>query len=484
MLTPEQTSALAESIVSAHEQALVSDILDRLVRSLVSGGELLIKDQRLLETAAAMNRDEVAKILATYNRSISKDTRSAVADVLKASDAGDVDILSSLYALSLPSGSTAAFALMAQQTADGVAAIIARNNLKMAYQAQQLWYDVAGEAIVAYNHGGTSIDKIMSRAVSRLSRDGLKTIDYASGVKSDIDVAIRRHVVTQVSQASARMTMARLDQYGHDLVYTSSHFGARPDHAIWQGKAFSRSGRTKGYSDLVSETGYGTVTGLLGANCGHQMYPYFEGITTLPELPERVNGMTNDEMYEATQKQRGYERAIRQTKREAALLQKAGLDDTQARLKLGNQQRRLKAFCDKKGLTRQPGREKGYGIGRQPRGLKKDPRPKVLRLPDRPSNIMEGMSIALPEGGYGRVAPETFVTEIEVFAGRGTSTPFRKAGSYAAEFGGTPSQWRHTKGYARVYDGAGVAKRANVHWYEEPTTGVVRPFVKGWSKKQ
>lgn len=374
MLTPEQIAELAAALVSGHEERMVAELMQRLVTSLVSGGTLTISDQRALETAAAMNREEVARILASYGPAISKESTGLITDALIAADTGDVELLSSVYIGGGAAGSTAAFMRIAEETAEGVAQIIARNNLKMAYRAQQVWYDVAAEAIAATNHGALPIGRVMGRAVSRLAKEGLSTIDYASGVRSDIDVAVRRHVVTQVGQASARMTMGRLDQYGHDLVYTSAHMGARLEHAAWQGKAFSRSGRTKGYPDLVSETGYGTVTGLLGANCGHSLTPYFPGITDLPEMPERVNGMTNDELYEATQKQRGYERAIRQTKREAAALGQAGLDDTQARLKLGAQQRRLKAYSDAKGLPRQPLREKAYGVGAQPRALKVDRR--------------------------------------------------------------------------------------------------------------
>lgn len=91
--------------------------------------------------------------------------------------------------------------------------------------------------------------------------------------------------------------------------------------------------------------------------------------------------MTGNEYYEATQKQRRHERRIRETKREVHALQLAGLDDTSARLRLGNQQRKLKAYTDKHGLPRLPHREKAYGIGPQPRALRKDPRPMVIELP-------------------------------------------------------------------------------------------------------
>lgn len=395
MLTPEQAAALAAAIVSGHEERMVAAIMERLTVSLVSGGALTIADQRTLEKAAAANREEVSRILATYGRRIDRETKRLVTAALKTSDTGDVAMLSSLYP-AVAAGSTAAFARMAQETADGVAAIIARNNLKMAYRAQQVWYDVASEAIVAVNHGTMPIDRVMRRAVTRLSSEGISTIDYASGVKSNIDVAVRRHVTTQVPQAAARMTMARLDQYGHDLVYTSAHMGARPEHAVWQGRAFSRSGRTPGYPGLVSETSYGSVTGLLGANCGHSITPFFPGITDLPQLPERgENGMTSDELYEATQKQRRYERAVRETKREAAALASSGLDDTQARLKLGAQQARLKAFCDKHGLPRQPLREKAYGIGTQPLALRVRP---ASPSPAPPPAVSKPTFSDLPEG--------------------------------------------------------------------------------------
>jgi hypothetical protein len=62
---------------------------------------------------------------------------------------------------------------------------------------------------------------------------------------------------------------------------------------------------------------------------------------------------------------------IRKTKTEIATAQKMGVDTTQLRLKLGQQQASLKAFVDEKKLVRQPRREKAYAIGAQPRALRK-----------------------------------------------------------------------------------------------------------------
>ncbi len=56
-----------------------------------------------------------------------------------------------------------------------------------------------------------------------------------------------------------------------DLVEVTAHGGARPSHAKWQGKVFSRKGRIKidgvVYEDLAEATGYGKAGGLCGVNC-------------------------------------------------------------------------------------------------------------------------------------------------------------------------------------------------------------------------
>ena len=373
MLTPEQITELVERLVGGHEEAMMAELFAQLTSSLATGGELTVRDERLLQSVAAMNREEVARIVAKYSRRIDAEVRDAVTQILIESDTGDTEILNSVYGSMVGAvGSSAAYHRIAQETAEGLARIIARNNLAMTLRAQQVWYEVTSEAIVSWNHGAESADRIITRAVRRLSREGFTTIDYASGVKSNLDVAVRRHIVTQVNQASGRMTMQRMAAYGHDLVHTSAHFGARPDHAVWQGRVFSLSGRTKGYPIFASSTGYGSVTGLQGANCRHTFGPYFEGITKLQKVPDKIAGMNGEQFYEATQYQRGLERAIRDTKREIAGLQFCGTDATSARLRLGNQQARLKAYIEAKQLPRQPLREKAYGItGPQPRALRR-----------------------------------------------------------------------------------------------------------------
>ncbi|MHB1323981.1 MAG: phage minor capsid protein [Coriobacteriia bacterium] len=376
MLTPEQIDELATGIVSGYQEEMIARLFQRLIRALVSDRMLTVREIELLDRAASTNRETLEQTVAMYEKQIREETKATVRRALLASDAGDVEILSTLYPGAAGVGSTAAYARVAQETAEGVALIIGRDNIKLASHAADLWYDVSAEAIVRFNHASSSPDDIIRDAIGRLYREGLSVIDYRSGVRTPADAAVRRHIVTQVGQASGRMTERRMLEYGHDLVQTTAHFGARPDHAVWQGRVFSLSG-SGGYPDFYAATSYGTVTGLQGANCRHGWGPWYPGMATSAELPELNElKMTNDDYYEATQKQRRRERLIRQKKAEIHGLEVAGIDAdspamVQARLELGAQQRRLKAYTDKTGLPRMADREKAYGIGVQPRGLRK-----------------------------------------------------------------------------------------------------------------
>ena len=120
---------------------------------------------------------------------------------------------------------------------------------------------------------------------------------------------------------------------GVDLVITSSHLGARPLHQEWQGQVFSRSGRSSEYPDFIQSTGYGSVSGLCGANCRHSFSPFFEGM----DNPfEQYDSEENQKQYEKEQYQRTLERRIRNTKREVMGLKEAvdSCPDEQAKFAL------------------------------------------------------------------------------------------------------------------------------------------------------
>lgn len=263
---------------------------------------------------------------------------------------------------------------VAASAARGMAEIMRRENIALAASAEREWYAATAEAVLRVE-GGDSPRRAIGAAVSRLSKLGITTIDYKSGVSTSVDAALRRHLVTQANQARNDVLWRRMDEWGCDLVYTTAHYGARPTHAVWQGKVFSRSGRSAKYPPLVEATGYGTAAGLCGVNCRHRMVPYVEGASKLPDTDyseqERLTGMTGGEYYAATQAQRRLEAAIRAAKHEVLVGEAAGADMTAGRVRLGELQSKLRAHCREHHLRRDYGRELAYGVpGAQPRALR------------------------------------------------------------------------------------------------------------------
>lgn len=223
------------------------------------------------------------------------------------------------------------------------------------------------------NSGAFSYNDAIITAVKDLAGNGLASIKYPSGHIDYLDVAVRRAIVTGINQTATRLQTALADEMGCDLVETTAHSGARPSHAAWQGRIFSRSGKHKKYPPFAESTGYGTGDGLAGWNCRHSFFPFIEGVSepayTKTELAEmnakkyEYNGKKLNE-YEASQKQRYIERQIRRWKREYAGMEAVGIPVEEAAAKIVRWQSVQRDFLKQTGLKRQFDREQIPGYNR------------------------------------------------------------------------------------------------------------------------
>ena len=223
-------------------------------------------------------------------------------------------------------------------------------------------------ATMQISTGAMDYQTAIKNAIRELTSQGMASIRYGSGRVDHLGVAARRAILTGVNQMAGELQLANMQMMGTDLVETTAHFGARPDHEVWQGQVFSVSGTHPKYPDFRSSTGYGTGPGLLGWNCRHSFFPFFEGLSekAYPEERLREFGIAYVELngskmslYDATQYQRNIERSIRRWKREASALEAAGLDNTKARSKIREWQARQRDFIDQTGLRRDYFRERG-----------------------------------------------------------------------------------------------------------------------------
>lgn len=316
-------------------------------------------------------------------------------------------------------------------TARGIAEILERDNVDMARGALDLWNRCVAEAVTQVNTGAETAERAMHKAVRRMMREGISTIAYRNAetgrqtVVNRIDVAVRRHVRTQIAQDGMRRTLDICGGADVPLVEVSSHGGARPSHAKWQGRVYSLAGDVTidgvRYRDFYRETGYGKVDGLGGANCRHSFGPWVPGTPRMySPNPDHPSGLPSDEVYKLTQGQRRRERGIRQTKRELAGAQLiADKDASMANIaeveklkaKLRGQQAGLREYIDeanRKGkkpvLQRSPNRE---WQGDMPRIRKTDASRRTMK------EFMDGDGVkrALKARGVSKTAAQRALSE-------------------------------------------------------------------------
>lgn len=223
--------------------------------------------------------------------------------------------------------------------------------------------------------GAFSPQEAIYSAVRELADKGIQSVTYPSGKTDWADVAVRRAVITGIGQTTGQMQLDLAAEMGTDLVEVTSHMGARPSHAEWQGKVYSISGKSKKYPSLRAATGYGRGDGLKGWNCRHDFFPFFEGLSERASLP--LDLKENEKQYKAEQKQRAIERAIRKSKRGLAALDSSiqSTDDEQLKAKLQSdfdrkaatlkkQEQRLADHCYANDLLVRKDRTRVVGFGR------------------------------------------------------------------------------------------------------------------------
>jgi len=236
--------------------------------------------------------------------------------------------------------------------------------------------------------GAISYTQAIGGAVKQLAERGMcvaydesgnvlpNRVAYESGHIDHLDVAVRRAVMTGVNQLNQQYREQSMDCLETDLVEVTAHSGARDtdgpngweNHAAWQGKVYRWSAKPKTskgvYPDFAKTCGYGSVTGIGGANCSHSWWPFVEGVSeraytdgdlaAIDPEPFRYEGRTYT-AYQATQKQREIERTVRKLERTKTAYTAAGLTGQAdaASIRLGRLKKEYRKFSRAAGLKEQ-----------------------------------------------------------------------------------------------------------------------------------
>ena len=219
-----------------------------------------------------------------------------------------------------------------------------------------------GAAWLKVSTGAFDYKTAVKQAVDSLA-DEMPMVTYPSGHKDSIEVAARRAVLTGVNQTTGKLQVARMDEMGCEFVETTAHGGARPSHAEWQGRRFHRGGavdyKGRHYPDFEAATGYGTGAGLCGWNCRHTFFAVFPELGDPPQwTQEQLRELNARDIewngkkytaYEISQMQRARERNVRRWKKRYLAEDAAGLDPTDAAVRLKAARQSLAEFAQATG---------------------------------------------------------------------------------------------------------------------------------------
>lgn len=376
MLTPQTLQKLPDDLVDLVSE-VQKDIIKSIARKLVKADYLTPSAEWQLYKASQLrlSTKEITVMLAKFTGKSKRQITKLYTDACKEAVNNDAkiyraygkDCSAALRSVALSNTLKAGI-----KNANGMTKNLCRS---MVESSQTTVTHLMDKAWLKVQSGAFTYQDAIYDAVSELAEQGIAAVTYSSGKTDWADVAVRRAVMTGISQTAGQMQLDLAAEMDCDLVEVTAHMGARPSHALWQGKVYSISGKSKKYPKLSTATGYGTGGGLKGWNCRHDFYPFFEGISERANLP--VDVTENNRQYELSQKQRAMERSIRATKRRLAAYDGAlaETDDEVLKRKLQNQferhsailktkEKRLSEFCDKNGLYPQNDRVRVAGFGK------------------------------------------------------------------------------------------------------------------------
>ena len=228
----------------------------------------------------------------------------------------------------------------------------------IAFQSKQAYVEAIDSAYFKVASGAFDYATAIHTACQELADKGI-TLKDRLGRNVQLEVAVRRNVMTGIQQTANNINRDIEEYLGCDGYEVTAHMGARPTHAEAQGKqyAISHNSKTSRKYPLWSE-----VESLWSEyNCRHSYFGIVLGISEpiytdkeLKEFREATVTLNGKKItyYEATQKQRQLENAIRKQKRTVQTLEKANLDNQLEKGQLALLQKKYKDFCKETGLEK------------------------------------------------------------------------------------------------------------------------------------
>lgn len=342
-IRPDDAATLAKGVQELYAEA-ESTLLQRIAAALAKGNDAPDWAEQKLLGIQALAR-QVDGILADLAANVPGAVERAVG---LAYNRGIATAGTELTAAGLAHG-----AFGEVQATGAAAAIISETTARltpMSFQVRRMVMDIY-QQVVTQTAAQTALGVVTRREASRMILSKLG----AAGITGFRDTAGRNWSLPSYAEMAARTSVSnamlqghtdRIQELGVDTVIVSNAPENCDICAPFEGKVLSLSGRTTGRlkdgKTVVASLAQAKGKGLYHPNCRHSHSIYLPGITKGP-----ATDAADPEGDAMRQKQRAYERRVRELKRADIVAQEfGGPGATQARAKLRAKQAEMKAWIE------------------------------------------------------------------------------------------------------------------------------------------
>ena len=327
--------------VLQHYESVNKFFIQKVAAQIARIGELIPSTMHMVEIMASMNED-----IAEINSRIAKAAEMATADLYKLYNKTLNDEYESprfrraLEENPLPDEDRKRIEnytkYVARQTAG------AMQNLSNTTIQSEQYRQAVDKAIVATNTGGADYKSMVRETIREIGQAGMQ-VQYPSGYHRRLDTAVRQNVVDgakQITQHASRMIGEALD---YNAIELSAHLASAPDHEPVQGRVFllAEFDKMQAGEDFTDAEGnqYEGFRRPIGEwNCMHLVRSFDTEYSKRRYTNEQLAKWAEDNangceingkhytLYEARQRLRQIETAIRHEK-DAAIAAEAAGDD-------------------------------------------------------------------------------------------------------------------------------------------------------------
>lgn len=357
MLTPEELQLLPVYLVEMYSE-LSEFVLSDIARRISEGAKITDTAEYQMYRAKALGQSakEITAKIAEINGVSAEEVEQLILSAAKRSDefdrrilgadaASDTEQLMKLFKAEMRNANGAVQNLtgtlgFAELGADG----------KVFYSSTtDFLHKTMDAAHMKVATGATDHITAVRQACNKLAASGLRTVYYESGHSDRIEVAVRRAVMTSVSQVTQQISELNAEEFGADGWEISAHSGARPSHAIYQGRQYPQADYERIVLPLIDDY-----------NCRHSAFPIIMGVTPPSYTEEELKNIDPPPFvyegrrytaYEAQQQMRFMERQMRKQKDLCIAANAAGDKEafTAHSIKLRRQKDIYENFCEAAG---------------------------------------------------------------------------------------------------------------------------------------